>query len=292
MDEHGVAEVTFHQSFIGDYLMCPARARWNAELFPDGTPPSSATAVGTAMHAGAESLLLGSPSKEQGSALVEAYDIEKNKPGFVRDMPDSEAVALARKCFKAWIRDIYPHIAGCNIEAVEQKFKVPVHYDDGFMVRFFLGGTYDAMINGVQWDWKTAASMHKYSQWKVDRHLIQPTVYTAAQAFMTDTWLPMLFKYGIVEKKREPVGHIITTTRGPREWEHLIRQIQSIYHSYGAPPVLNDTDWWCSPKWCAHWDGCKGAKSGPVGVDGVRCSAPPAPTVATPTPFDPNEVRV
>lgn len=281
--EDDVPEAIFHQSFIGDFLMCPARAKWNVQRFPEGTPPSSATAIGTAMHAGVESLLLDAPRREQDSALVAAYIGERDVPGFKREMPDTEAIGLARRCFTAWVRDIYPEIAGGQIDNIEQKFKVPVYYDEGLDVRFCLGGTWDVMINGIQWDWKTAASMHKYAQWKVDRHLVQPTVYTAALAFMEDDWLPRLFKYGIVQKKRDPVGHILTTTRGPREWEHLIRQIRGIFDAYPvADRVFDDSDWWCSPKWCAHWDGCKGSKSGPVGV----CSAP---TVATPQPRIPED---
>lgn len=252
----GVKEVTFHQSFLNDYHMCPARAIWNIERFPNGTPPSTATAIGTAMHAGIEAFYHGA---DPAHSIREAWEQEEAIPGFVKDpkIDRVKALTIASNCYRAWVRDIEPRVG--EPTDIELKFRVLVEEAHG--VRLYLGGTIDAVCDGIIWDWKTAASMYKYQQWEVDRWFFQPTVYTYALALLDGNENPRLFNYGIVEKRKSPVGHTMMTVRSRKNWDFLRDQMWSIYHNVSGTEVqpLNDQGWWCSPKWCAHYDLCKGA---------------------------------
>ena len=254
--EDGTLEVTFHQSFLNDYFMCPARAMWNIERFPEGTPPSTASALGTAMHSGIEAHYHGA---DVGHAIKTAWEAEESVPGFVRDpkMDRVKALAMARACFDAWVRDVEPHVG--VPDNLEQRFKIMVdHRPD---VRLYIAGTADAVVDGIVWDWKTTGGMYGYQQWQVDRWFIQPTVYTLAQAHIENWWEPRLFNYGIMEKRKRPVGHIIRTVRSEKNWQHLVQQMWSIFDNIRTAVAypLNDQGWWCDAKWCAHWSSCKGS---------------------------------
>lgn len=270
-------EITIHQSFLGTHMMCPKMARDDAER-PEGSAPSSETAIGTAMHAAIEDHLCGADEEQCQQALVDAYRIEIEHPLFKQNVPHDKALHQALACYYAWRRDLLPGVR--NPASLEHKFRL--HVDSRDNVDLFIGGMWDLLDDGVIVDWKTAASMHKYQQWQVDRWFIQPTMYTWALAIETDDWNPKLFKYGIVEKKAQPVGHWMTTRREAKDWMFLKEQIWSVIDSWQAPPSLNDQGWHCSPKFCASWKECKGApralpSSGPAGGN-----APP-PAAATST---------
>lgn len=251
---NGRTEITIHQSFLNSHMMCAKMARDDAER-PEGSPPSSASAVGTTMHAGIEARLLGLVDSEMIAAMAEAYRIESEHPLFKRDMTDREAMRMASLCLAAWERDLYPRLGSYG--AMEHEFRLLV--DSRGDVDLYIGGMWDLLNEGELIDWKTAASMYKYQQWQVDRWFVQPTMYTWALAIETDDWSPKRFHYGIVEKSKEPQGHWVTTVRGPQDWMFLKEQMWRVVDSWSAPPTLNDQGWWCSPKWCESFSSCKGA---------------------------------
>jgi PD-(D/E)XK nuclease superfamily len=241
--------ITIHQSFMNTHMMCPKMAR-----HPGG--PSSESAIGTAMHAAIEAHVSGLEPKDVRDHMVDAYRIETEMPDFTRNMDDAKALVIAAACFAAWKRDIAPRLGQFDGD-LEHKFKY--HVDSRGDVDLFIGGQWDALIEGELWDWKTAASMYKYKQWEVDRFHIQPTMYTWALAIMTDDWSPKRFNYGIVEKSAKPKGHVVSTRREASDWMWMLDQMWSVVDSWDSPPSLNDQGWHCSLKWCALYSSCKGA---------------------------------
>jgi len=247
-------EITVHQSFLGSHFMCPKKARDEAER-PEGSSPSSESAIGTAMHAACEADMYGLDEDTIQEALVDAYRVEIEHPGFMERMGHDEALSTALACYKAWQRDLKPRVR--NPDMLEHKFRL--HVDTRGDVDLFIGGMWDLTSDGEVVDWKTASSMYAYRQWQVDRWFVQPTMYTWALAIITDNWGPKRFHYGIVEKSARPTGHWVTTTRNAQDWMFLKEQIWSLVGTWALPPALNDQGWHCSAKWCDSWSVCKGA---------------------------------
>ena len=257
--DDGVIDVSVRQSWLNNHDMCPSRARRELLEYPDGTPPSTATAIGTAMHAGIEGTLLGVDVPEALTAVRSAYAAEAAVEGFGQDMTHDKALAVAYKCFSAWHTKIYPRLE--DVDDVEHDFKVQVAERPG--VRLWISGTYDAKIGGDIWDWKTGANLRKYIDafggegWMLKRWANQPTFYTLADAIETGDWSPRQFHYGAVSKQDYSVS-VLTVDRGPADWLWLVDKMWSVYDSFGAPASLNDQGWWCSVKWCPFWGSCKG----------------------------------
>lgn len=269
-DDGSVAQYSFRQSWFGNWLMCNHKGQLDALV--DYSPPSYETAVGTAMHAGIEAHLSGQDDDTIGAAIAQAYMDEADKPGYRNDKgaTPSDAVRLAHRCYQVAAREFFPKIQ--NIETIEHHFKLQVDervMADGQRQQLWISGTWDLDEGegGPTWDWKTSSG--QYIPWQVQRWYHQPTFYTLAKAIMlSEIYGPQMldmsytFNYGIVIKRTrdEPIDQFIQVTRGREDWAWLITQLWDAVDQrsmQNAP--RSDQGWWCSPKWCDHWDGCKGS---------------------------------
>ena len=262
--EHdGVTRYTIRQSWLNKYLtMCPASAMWDVIRFPNGTPPSTATAIGTAMHAGIEVTLLGGDRTAVIDEMTEAWTTERDTPGFKRDpaIPDSQAIQMAARCYKAWENEIYPTLEVTDNMYVEHAFNLKVDERDG--EELWIKGTWDAMP-GVLHDWKTGSNPSHYSTNELKRK-VQATLYTlaAAKLGLVDPTRPVPFKYGVVFKRKtmDCPTQIFTTTRTPQDWGFLVWQMWKVVDAWKHQiEILNNQGWWCSTKFCEHYNGCAGS---------------------------------
>jgi hypothetical protein len=259
----------FRQSWLGDYMLCPERARLTAfheeEQEFDGT---DATALGTACHNAIELFLHGMPMDEavERTATKLAEDWKAGTFKIVKIMKLSTMLRQHKNCCAAWLAGVYPSIGEPAPEiGIEGNFKHQVTETWG------LKGTWDYLnSDGVLWDWKTAGGMwtQQYGPKGLEKK-IQPTVYTAVVSQWTSAGSPNeldvdpSFRYGIMVKGAEPEAHIRTTTRHPGHWMWLEKQVEAIINMYNriGPDdtwPLIDSDWLCSSEWCNHWDKCKG----------------------------------
>lgn len=261
---NGNTRYIIRQSWFDTWInMCQASARWDTVVFPDGTPPSTATAIGTAMHAGIAAHLTG--DNDPITAIADAWVHEREVVGFRADptTPDRDAVRIAGACYEAWKRDILPTLG--EVQSIEHDFEVMVDdmkLPDGTLEELWIRGTWDAMIDGVLWDWKTGSNPQHYTQSVIDRK-IQASVYTFAAAMLglVDP-NEVTFKYGVAYKRKTmdcPTA-VATTTRTPRDWAFLVEQMWRCVDAWKADTAqLNDGGWWCSPKFCEHFVTCKAA---------------------------------
>ena len=261
--------ITFHQSWLGDNLLCPERSRLNL-AFPEKNIGSDATALGTGMHGYAEVRMLGGDREEAMAAGFAALDHELSLPHNNNGMSDSECVSFLPTMCAAWELKILPSVKPGG--AVEHKFKVFLGDWNGWKI--YLAGTMDYVDpTGKIWDWKTASQ--EYKRWEKERWAIQPTAYAigAINDGLAKSY-PINWAYGVVTKspKKDPKVQIVEFQRneGHARWlwhqittlldnaEHAIYTVTD--HGWGAttPWTLNDQHVLCSEKWCGHWSECKG----------------------------------
>jgi hypothetical protein len=275
--------VWFRQSWLGDYLLCPDRARKTAfnppEAEYDGT---DATALGTAVHEAIELFLVGMPMpdaiEQSGAAMAELWHSGAFKILKIKNL--STMLKQHKLCAESWLLHVYPSVGTPHpTEGAEHNFKHRITSEWG------VKGTWDFKNeDDVLWDWKTAGGMwtQQYGPKGLEKK-IQPTVYTAVQAgFVADdalvrhirnglalpdcfeSNLPTIrFSYGILPKGNKHEGHVRTTERHIGHWLWLVKQVEAIMEMYKSlgPHVtwpLNDSEWLCSSEYCDHWNTCKG----------------------------------
>ena len=166
--------VYVRQSWLNDMVICPERARLGL-VRPDFRTGSDATIIGTAIHAGIESVLDGKSSDygQMLNVVGDNFDILKQtnykKTNINEDMiPEYlEAMSLA------FYDDILPKVELGG--KVEHYFKVPL----GITIQDYavwLEGTMDYIApSGLIWDWKTSSRAYYIND--KQKSDIQPTVY-------------------------------------------------------------------------------------------------------------------
>jgi hypothetical protein len=117
--------------------------------------------------------------------------------------------------------------------------------------------------SGKIWDWKTAK--RSYSRNDKQLHSVQASVYAHAASVLG--WVPdtnnVQFSFGVMLRQEQPKAQIVDLVRNQEHSSWLRSQIQSSVitaHAIGTatPWLKNDQNNLCSPKWCDHWDSCKG----------------------------------
>lgn len=254
----------FRQSHIKTALeICPERGR--LELLgkmPDKT--TDAAAIGTAVHAGIETVLLQvmdgwEPDEEMGLFEAQAEFITLSRgPDFEYVKIKTEATALQKveRCFRNWYRNVLPNLQPL---AVEVPFEVTLHEDDRRVIT--LHGTIDEIdVNGVN-DWKTAGREYE-DLWQYQRSAHQPTAYTLGAKslgyFAGVDEVPFTF---VVMPRDSDVPQYVTMTRHKGDWAFYAEQVKDLAISIEAQlPAWpkNDNQALCSPTWCGAWDACKG----------------------------------
>ena len=252
------------QSWLGDALMCPERARLGL-IHPERRGASDATIMGTAVHSGIEKFL---NTEEMDFSEVVATSVrEWNKLSEEPHKKSSginpaEAPRLIEAMTLGFMEVIAPSVERGG--KTELKFTSPTGLSvDGYDV--FLKGTMDYVApSGVIWDWKTAK--RAYNQKDKQAHSVQASVYAMAVGEMGLCPDPnnIDFRFGIMMRQSNPKAQIVPVVRTAEHRNWLRDQIESVVimaHrlTLDTPWLKNDQGNLCSPKWCDHWANCKGA---------------------------------
>lgn len=248
---------TFSASWLKDFATCPEKAR---RRYFGITPnvPTSYTALGSAVHAGIEyeirGLLDGTATDRDGMLGV-AFDTMTSimgEPGYVGNdkMPVRSLVEQHLDTFSG---QTLPHL---NPLVAEEKFDLELYADAFRTIR--IRGAIDCVDRNLGViDWKTAGSPHK--QWEKQRYEVQPTVYTWAWNSLTGAQVDHM-RYVVFIHDRGIQEY--TVARSPEHVDWLKYQCVAAARMVesGLPVwTMNDSGWWCSKKWCAAWDQCKGS---------------------------------
>lgn len=268
-------EFTYRQSWLGEYVLCPERARlkW-FELVPDG--PSDATAIGTGAHAGIEYIIRGGSHAEAIQYARDAFVMETHEPHYrwVQVKTEETAFRHIETALDGWLWKVEP-LLGTPIW-VEQEFKfhfVTLLLPDGRTVGINLSGTADFADEAGVWDWKTCKDPSKYTAgwggegWKLKRFGIQPTVYTLAGQHegLWDllSWgdAPWSFTYAAMTKASRSATLLpVERTATDVAWlKRLCINATKMLVSDLPEWPLNDQSALCSEQWCPAHSICKGA---------------------------------
>lgn len=255
------------QSWIGDYMICPERARLGATLRSFRTG-SDATAIGTGVHAAIEWALNAHSELEaiDPEAMSEyaqqqvAMELEKPvKRTKISDNPDTIAPSVSAMV-NSWIDTIAPSVEWGGSTELGFRFPSGMCANNGYEIWY--EGTIDYITpNGVIWDWKTASRPYNGREKQEKAH--QPTVYSmfACRTHGTDS---ALFRYGVMVRQQTPKAQVIEIERNQGHFNWLNRQVQAIVNNClvvgdTASWPMNDQGALCSSTWCDFWSVCKGA---------------------------------
>jgi hypothetical protein len=250
---------TFSASWLKDYATCPEKARrryfnitaWHANSY---------TALGSAVHAGIEAALeplvngevdpLG--SAPAFGALVTSLKTAANEPGYTGSMEYAEMLDLANVALEKFFDHTFPHMQPL---VVEEKFDLPFYEDAFRSIR--LRGAIDCVDRNLGIiDWKTAGSPHKV--WEKERYEVQPTVYVWAWNKMHATNIDHM-RYVVFVHNKGVQEYTVAPKEGAVDWL-AFKALGAARHVESGLPVwaTNDSGWWCSAKWCAAYEDCKG----------------------------------
>jgi hypothetical protein len=253
---------TFRQSGVGEFLLCNERARANwIEHVPDG--PSDATAIGTAVHSGAEHILRGGERAEATNEALDTLYDEWSHPLFraVQTKNYATAERHVKACLEAWCETVYPQLG----EPIWIEHSFNEYFCDGpngSEIR--LSGTVDFADAHSVWDWKTAGDDRKYGNeaWKLSRWAVQPTTYTwAAHHQGLHNGPTVKFTWAAMTKGARSNVQLVECERSGSDWDwlaHLLCGIVKLEQAKLEQWPVNDQHALCSAKWCANWANCKG----------------------------------
>jgi hypothetical protein len=172
--------VYVRQSWLNDMAICPERARLGI-VRPEFRTGSDATIIGTAIHAGIESVLDGRSPDIAGMLEVvnNEYETLEQTNYKKTNIDEAKIPEYLEAMSLAFYDDILPKVELGG--KVEHYFKVPL----GITVQDYavwLEGTMDYITpSGLIWDWKTSSRAY-YIKDK-QKSAIQPTVYGYAAQY-------------------------------------------------------------------------------------------------------------
>ena len=260
-------KIFIRQSWLGDALMCPERARLSA-LHPESRKENDSAMMGTACHTAIEAILNEELSAEHmGDHAVEAFRwkekelIEIGKAINITNTNPSHWNTHIRSMCDAWLRDIYPNVPLGGTS--EFKFSTQVGMIDDYELHF--EGTMDYFHQESIWDWKTAG--RKYYQAEKQSQNIQSSIYTKAAYEMGMIDYPATFKFGVMIRNASSTGQIVSVSRTEAHGNWIVEQATALartvlmYNKQGTGGrwLINDQHFLCSQRWCPVWDKCKGS---------------------------------
>lgn len=255
-------EVRVRQSWVNDATMCNERGR-QAIVRPEWSRPNDATILGTAVHAGIASVLMGDAD---GNAVAHQTLNELLAEPFMRTKyTDEELHDHIIELMSEWKRNIAPLID--DVVAVEKEFEFVLdEFDDLQLghIRVIGTGTIDLVTSTSLWDWKTAG--RKYSPKEKQSQAVQPTMYTAAAVALGWLEYPATFNYGVLVRGGKAQVLPVFRNESHTEWlRDMVRPLVMTRLSLGidTPWTKNDTHYLCSETWCSWWSVCKGSKLSP-----------------------------
>lgn len=250
--------IYFRQSWVNEYFICPERARQTALCEPTDET-NEAAALGTAMHAGIEAAMDGRADSPDAVFEIARFTLD-SMYSLGLFVYDDLTPKKAHDYLRLWsqqlrtvseFRELYDD-AG---KMTEQSFCV--HVDtraDG--TEMWWEGTVDVVGSLYLVDWKTSG--RQYQAWEKQRWAIQPTMYAHAAERMGWLHYPVDFRYVVFDKGAKP-PQVVQVQRGPEHAKFLTAQLWLVYdQDWKRPWPLNDQHALCSPKWCPHWEECKG----------------------------------
>lgn len=255
---------TFHQSWLNEYLTCPELSRHSIlKTYP--RDETDANVKGTACHSGIDHLIWGGSLSDAIELAVNEFDRISAQPNFrwVKLKTRDTVVQHIQHGLNVWDRSVYPQLS--SPLWVEAGFEFLAHEDDERQV--WLKGTVDFMDDVPEmYDWKFTSNDEKYDRygWEHKRWSIQATVYAwaAMQAgiYGPDETVPFTFA-AITPYREAPI--FCEVPRNIQHFGFLQQQLVSVAKfiermGTDAEWPLRDQHALCSPKWCPHWNQCKG----------------------------------
>jgi hypothetical protein len=267
--EDGVWTHTFRQSSFNTLGLCLERGR--RENLPGAVQvDTDAACVGTSVHAAIEAALLRRRAGGDDLGLAALVAIFEFNFFVWSEVPtfrwvkytDSSARKFGELCLTHWYRDAYPLLDPLEIEWT---FNKTIDETPTRIIKY--SGTVDLIDrNAGLVDWKTSGR-GPYVTWEKERWAEQPTVYT--QAFAMEVaehgfgqfWEPedsVDFTYGVMHANGLQV---FTVQRDRQSWDWQLAKAHSYCDLIEAGLEhwpLTDSSALCAPKWCTHWDTCRG----------------------------------
>lgn len=264
-------KVFIRQSWLGDALMCPERARLTA-LHPETRKENDSAMMGTAVHAGIEAILRGEiTTPDIADFSVNAFRsrekelLADNKQINITNTDPKNWNKHIASMAEAWARDIMPHVPEGG--ETEYKFATKVAGVDNelFEYELWFEGTMDYFHPQGIWDWKTAA--RKYYQAEKQTQNVQSSVYAEASHAMGMIDYPVEFNFGVMIRNASSTGQIVSITRTPEHGQWIIDQTIALVNNLltvqakmpSSRWIVNDQHYLCSQRWCPVWSMCKGS---------------------------------
>ncbi len=257
--------VFVRQSWLKDMLLCPERARLSV-VQPEFKTQNDSAAIGTAVHAGIESVLAGHATTSDAPyvSLTKFKELESAGINHTNVNPELWH-SHVRGLTEAWVRDIMPHVP------LGGQTEVPFSVSTGTIVNgmeLWFEGTMDYLHEWGIWDWKTAA--RKYSILEKQSQDIQSSIYSFAGHRLGITKEKSIFNFGVMIRVSDSYGQIVSVSRSKAHSDFVIKQAMSavttacaIMKDNDLPTderwLINDQHYLCSQRWCPWWSVCKGA---------------------------------
>ena len=268
---YDITKVFIRQSWLGDALMCPERARLTA-LHPETRKENDSAMMGTAVHAGIEAVLRG----EIVHADIADFSVNAFRNREKELLTEGKQINITNTDPKnwnkhigsmadAWARDIMPHVPEGG--ECEYKFETRVAHVDNelFEYELWFEGTMDYFHYQGIWDWKTAA--RKYYQAEKQTQNVQSAVYAESAHVMGLIDYPVTFNFGVMIRNASSTGQIVSVTRTANHGQWIIDQtialVNNLLTVQAKMPstrwLVNDQHHLCSQRWCPVWSMCKGS---------------------------------
>lgn len=261
--DHTNRRVYVRQSSLNDMAICPERTRLK-QVMPAFITATDATAMGTAVHLGIETIL-GGQSLQDGREAAHAEFASLKAKGFKQtnlkpELYETHIDAMLDAFYGGLLPEV--EVGG----EIEYRFCVPMDIlVEGYEV--WLEGTMDYVSpSGIIWDWKTAN--RPYNGKDKQSTSIQASAYVMAANIMGLCQLPAEFRYGVMLRQEAPKAQIVYLTRNENHITWLHRTVEpyvryALTTGFNQYWMRNDTGTLCSEQWCSHWSVCKGASVSP-----------------------------
>ena len=252
------------QSWLKDMMLCPERSRYSVTS-PKFRVTSDSAAIGTAVHAGIETILTTEVSVAEATKNALSKFAELRTIGIKEtNVTPSEYENHIIRLVKAFSTDILPSVMLGG--QAELQFAVNTHALVGPYELWF-EGTMDYVSSDGAWDWKTSA--RKYSENEKQTQDIQSTIYNYAATELGLIEPDTTFRFGVMIRNASASGQIVHIHRNASHSSFVITQAQSAVNyvlnmtnnneSYKEKWLINDQHFLCSERWCPWWSLCKGA---------------------------------
>ena len=270
-EENGITRIYVRQSWLGDALMCPERARL-ISLHPETRKENDSAMMGTACHAGIEAVLrdeisplsIGEYSISSFSAAETDLLNQNKKINITNTEPRNWDKHIASMS-DAWVRDIMPLVPKGGVSEFKFSAKVADVADAIFPYELWFEGTMDYFHPTEIWDWKTAA--RKYYQAEKQNQNIQSAVYAKAATSLGLIDYDVKFNFGVMIRNASSTGQIVPVVRTANHGDWIVEQTKTLVNNLltisnrwpSSRWLANDQHFLCSERLCPVWSMCKGS---------------------------------